>query len=155
MNLEEAARNLATIRETQAKAMRFQPWLPVWFMAGIGLFVTGVQFITEPGIPKPVAVGLGIVLAAGMGALVAVFAKTRRMTLSGRMATSAMLPVYLPWLFVGIGLNLGVVFLLGGMDVPFGRTYAGLSLTAYFALGSPLISRWIARRMARKLEASL
>ncbi len=96
MNLEEAARNLATIRETQAKAMRFQPWLPVWFMAGIGLFVTGVQFITEPGIPKPVAVGLGIVLAAGMGALVAVFAKTRRMTVSGHMATSAVLPVYLP-----------------------------------------------------------
>ncbi|MFC0865733.1 hypothetical protein ACFHYQ_25885 [Sphaerimonospora cavernae] len=155
MNPEEAAQNLATIRETQVRAVGSHRWFPAWYMAGIGLFVTGIQFVTEPGAGSPVKAVVAALLAAGLGALAAVFVGTRRMTVDNGLAWPAFLPVFLPWLAVGLGLALGSAFFFSAMEVPYGRTYGGLAFTAFMAATSPLISRWVARRMARKLEAGL
>ncbi|MEU7941651.1 hypothetical protein [Microbispora bryophytorum] len=152
MNPEEAARSLATIRQTQAKAMRSLPWLPTWFIAGIGLLVTGILCVSEPGTPIPMAVGGGILLCAALGALIAVFVKTRPMTVNEPAARRAFSAVYLPWLFGGLVLCWVVSFGLQAADVPYGMACGGVAMTAYFALGSRAISRRIARRVARRFE---
>ncbi|WP_055480269.1 hypothetical protein [Sphaerimonospora mesophila] len=151
MKPEEAAENLANIRRTQAKAVT-QRWFPAWYLGGIGLFLTGLQFITEPGIPNLVRVGVGISIFLGLGALIAVLARTRRMTAGSGLAWPAFLPVFLPWFSVGIGLMLGLMFLFNTMGMTYWRTFGSLAFAVYLALGSPLISRWSSRRMARKLE---
>ncbi|XVQ84777.1 hypothetical protein ACQP2K_39150 [Microbispora siamensis] len=152
MNPEEAARSLATIRQTQAKAMKSQPWLPTWFIVGIGLFVTGILFVSEPGTPVPVIVGSAILFCAAMGALTAVFAKTRPMTVNDPAIKRAFSAVYLPWLAGGILLGYAVSFPLAAAHVPYGMACGGLALTLYFALGSRAVSRAIARRAARRFE---
>ncbi|MEU7912728.1 hypothetical protein [Microbispora bryophytorum] len=152
MNPEEAARSLTTIRQTQAKAMRSLPWLPTWFIAGIGLLVTGILCVSEPGTPIPMAVGGGILLCAAMGALIAVFARTRPMTVNEPAIRRAFSAVYLPWLFGGLVLCWVVSFALQAADVPYGMACGGVAMTAYFALGGRAISRRIARRVARRFE---
>ncbi|GAB3134976.1 hypothetical protein [Microbispora hainanensis] len=151
MNPEEAARSLATIRQTQAKAITSQTWLPAWFIGGIGLLVTGILVVSEPGTPVPVIVGGGILLLAALGALIAVFAKTRPMTVSDPAMKRAFSAVYLPWLFAGIVLCWVVSFALQAADVPYGMAAGGVALTAYFVLGSRAISRRISRRIAGRV----
>jgi len=152
MDPEEAARSLATIRQTQVKAMKSQPWLPTWFIAGIGVLVTGILVVCEPGTPIPVTVAGGILLTAALGALTAVFAKTRPMTVNDPAIRRAFSAVYLPWLFAGIVLCWVVSFALQAADVPYGMAGGGVVMTAYFAVGSRAISRRIARRVARRFE---
>lgn len=152
MNPEEAARNLATIRQTQTKAIKTQTWLPTWFIGGVGLLVTGILVVCEPGTPIPVTICGGILLMAAMGALSAVFAKTRPMTVSDPAMKRAFSAVYLPWLFAGIVLCWVVSFALQAADVPYGMAGGGVVLTVYFVLGSRAISRLIARRVARRFE---
>jgi hypothetical protein len=152
VNPEEAAQSLALIRQTQAKAIRTQTWLPTWFITGVGVLVTGVLVVSEPGTPIPVTICGGILLMAALGALTAVFAKTRPMTVSDPAMRRAFSAVYLPWLFAGIVLCWVASFALQAADVPYGMAGGGVVMTVYFALGSRAISRRIARRVARRFE---
>ncbi|MEU6427548.1 hypothetical protein ABZ860_16780 [Microbispora sp. NPDC046973] len=153
MNPEEAARSLATIRQTQAKAMRAQPWLSTWWVTTVGLLITGILAVVEPGrLPVPMIVLGVLLLCAAMAVLGAVYAKTRPMSVSDRTIRRDFSVLYLPWLFGGILLNYAVSFPLAAAHVPYGMACGGVALTLYFALGSRPISRAIARRTARRFE---
>ncbi|MBX6385190.1 MAG: hypothetical protein IRZ07_19840 [Microbispora sp.] len=156
MNPEEAARSLATIRQTQARAMRAPSWLPTWFITGIGLLITAILTVAEPGrLPVPAIVAGVLSLGAAMVALSVVFAKTRPITVRDRGARRAYWAVYVPWLACGILLSYAVSFPLSWAHVPYAAAYGGLAMTLYFAVGSRPVSRAIARRMARRFEESL
>ncbi|MGI5154691.1 hypothetical protein [Microbispora sp. CA-102843] len=152
MNPEEAARSLATIRQTQAKAVRSRPWFPTWYVVAVGLFVTGVQFVTEPGTPVPVTVITGVLLAAGMGALIAVFVRTRAMTTHRSLMRVDAVAVFVLWLLLGIGMCLAVAFRLHAAEVAYARTYAGLVMTAFQLVTGPFVGRWVAALLARGIE---
>ncbi|MEU6413738.1 hypothetical protein [Microbispora sp. NPDC046933] len=153
MNPEEAARSLATIRQTQAKAMRAQPWLSTWFITSLGLLITGILAVAEPGrLPVPAIVGCVLLLAAAMVALGTVYGKTRPMSVKDPALRRDFSAVYLPWLAGGILLSYAVSFPLAAAHVPYGMACGGLAMTLYFALGSRAVSRAIARRTARRFE---
>ncbi|MGW4643480.1 hypothetical protein ACWEN6_33530 [Sphaerisporangium sp. NPDC004334] len=150
---EEAARTLREIRESQARMIRARPWFPAWYPIGVALFVTGMQFLTEPGTPGA-ATATGIVvltlaLAGSVGALV-LFERQR---LYRSLVTASVLVTYIAWVAVCVGLCLAVALLLSGGGVPYARTYAGLAMTAFMAVTAPLVGRWISRRIAAAVEA--
>ncbi|MEV4455292.1 hypothetical protein [Microbispora sp. NPDC049633] len=153
MNPEEAAQSLAAIRQTQAKAVRSQPWFPAWYAVGVGLFVTGVQFVTEPGTPVPVTVITGVLLCAGMGALIAVFIRTRTMTTHRSLMRADALAVFAVWLFVSIGICLAVAFRLSAAEVAYARTYGGLAMTGFQLVTGPFVGRWVSALLARGIES--
>src|SRR3954452_22162585 len=69
VNADEAAQSLATIRCTQTRAVRSQPWFPTWYVVGVSLFVAGMQLVTEPGVPGPLSGGVAVLLCAALGAM--------------------------------------------------------------------------------------
>lgn len=150
MDPEEAARNLATIRQTQVKALSAQPWMPTWYGVGVGLFVTGVQFVTEPGTPIPVTVGLGLLLCAGLGALVAVLVRTRRIKAHRSLTGPKMVAALLAWVSVGIGICMALALLLDGAGVAYARTWAALVMTAYLYVTGPLAGRRLTGMLVRR-----
>ncbi|MEZ0076738.1 hypothetical protein [Planotetraspora sp. GP83] len=152
MNPEEAARSLSAIRRTQAKAVGSEPWFPTWYAAGVGVFVTGAQFITEPGTPVSVIVGGGLVLTAGLGALIGRLVTSRRMTAHRSLTSPAGMVVFALWLCAGIGLCLALALWLASAEIAYARTYAGLVMTAFMAATGPYVARWISRQMVLKIE---
>ncbi|GII57015.1 hypothetical protein Pth03_54040 [Planotetraspora thailandica] len=152
MNPDEAARSLATIRETQTRAVTAQPWFPTWYVIGVSLFVTGMQAVTEPGTPVPLSAGLGIVLCAGLGALVAVLVKTRRMTAHRSLQSGGGFAVFGGWLVLCFCLCLALALRLDAAGISYARTYAALAMTAFIAATGPLVARRISRLIARKIE---
>ncbi|ETK31183.1 hypothetical protein [Microbispora sp. ATCC PTA-5024] len=152
MNPDEASRSLATIRATQAKAVGSQPWFPTWYAAGVGLLVTGVQFVTEPGTPVPVTVAGGVALTAALGALVALLVKARRMTAHRSAVSPAGIAAFLVWLLASVGICLAIALRLDAAEVAYARTYAGLAMTGCMAATGPFVARWISGQMARKIE---
>ncbi|WP_182883430.1 hypothetical protein [Microbispora sp. H10949] len=153
MNVEEAERSLALIRRTQAKAVRSQAWFPAWYAAGVGLFVTGVQFVTEPGTPVVVMMVTGLLLAAGMGALIALLVRTRTMTAHRSLVRANVMTLFMLWLALGIGLCLAVAFRLDAAEVAYARTYAGLVMTAFLLVTGPFVGRWMSAMLARRIES--
>ncbi|WP_169948780.1 hypothetical protein [Microbispora sp. H11081] len=152
MDPEEAARSLATIRQTQVKAVRSQPWFPAWYGVGVGLFVTGVQFVTEPGTPVPVTVITSVLLCAGLGALIAAFVRTRTMTTHRSLMRADAIAVFAVWLLLSIGICFAVAFRLSAAEVAYARTYAGLVMTAFQLVTGPLVGRWVSVLLARGIE---
>jgi hypothetical protein len=153
MNPEEAAQNLATIRRTQAKAIGSEPWFPTWYAVGVGLYVTGIQCVTEQGTPVPVTVGGAVLLSAALGALIALLVKTRRITAHRSLLSSAVI-AFTTWLLVAIAITFVLALVFESREVAYGRTYAALVMTAWMAATGPFVARLISRRMARKIEES-
>ncbi|MEW9534120.1 hypothetical protein [Microbispora sp. NPDC049125] len=154
MDPEEAARSLATIRNTQVRTLESEPWFPTWYTVGVGVVVTGVQFVTEPGTSTPVIVGASVLLTAALGALVGTLVRTRRVQAHKSLIPAA-LATFLAWMFVLVGVCLVIAFRLDALEVAYGRTWAALTMTALMAVTGPFVSRWIARQMARKIEKTV
>ncbi len=153
MDPEEAAQSLATIRQTQVKAVRSRPWFPTWYVVAVGMFVTGVQFVTEPGTPVPVTVITGVLLFAGMGALIAVFVRTRAMTTHRSLIRMDAMALFALWLFLSIVICLAVAFRLDATEVAYARTYGGLAMTAFQLATGPFVGRRISALLARGIES--
>lgn len=152
---EEAAHRLAEIRRTQARAVGSRPWFPNWYTVGVAVFVTGIQFITEPGTPRAVLVIGAILLPAGLGALMAVFFHTRTAVPHRSLMDGKNWALFIGWLCAAIALCLTLALVLSFQGIPYARTYAGLAMTAFMAGTGPLVTRWITARMAAKLEGGL
>ncbi|OPG11887.1 hypothetical protein [Microbispora sp. GKU 823] len=150
MNPEEAARSLATIRQTQAKALSAEPWFPTWYGVGVGLFVTGMQFVTEPGTPVPVTVAVGLLLFAGLGALVAVLVRTRRIKAHRSLTRPKMIAALMAWIGTAIALCLALAFAIDAAGVAYARTYAALVMTAYLLVTGPLAGRLLTGMLVRR-----
>ncbi|GAA4565425.1 hypothetical protein [Planotetraspora kaengkrachanensis] len=152
MNADEAARSLATIRDTQTRAVRSQPWFPTWYVVGVALFVTGIQFVTEPGMPVAVGGVFGVLLVAALGALVGVFVKTRRMTAHRSLLSPGEFVLFGVWLAACVALCLVLALRLQAAEIAYARTYAALVMTVFMAATGPLVARGISRRIARNIE---
>ncbi|WP_432926037.1 hypothetical protein ACQPZZ_34570 [Microbispora sp. CA-135349] len=153
MNPEEAAQSLATIRRTQAKALRSEPWFPHWYTTGVGVFVTGGQFVTEPGTPIPVMIGGGLVLLTGMVILAFLMVRRRKMSAHRSLMTGSGSVAFAVWLVGSIALDIALTFWLTFAEVPYGRTYGALAMTVFMAATGPFVARWISDRMARRVES--
>jgi hypothetical protein len=152
MNPDEAARSLATIRETQTRAVRAQPWFPTWYVVGVCLFVTGIQVVTEPGVPGLLSAGAGVLLCAGLGALVAALVKTRRMTAHRSLQSAGGFAVFGGWLALCVGICMALALRLAAAEIAYARTYAALAMTAFVAATGPFAARGISRLIARRIE---
>lgn len=153
MNLtpEEAAHSLAEIRQTQARAVRSRPWFANWYTTGVAVFVTGIQFVTEPGTPRAVAVIGAVLLSAGLGALIAVFVRTRPAVPHRSLMDTASMTIFATWLGAAVVLTLVLALILSAQEIAYARTYAGLAMTVFMAGTGPLVGRWITARMADKI----
>ncbi|MFC4532446.1 hypothetical protein [Sphaerisporangium dianthi] len=150
---EEAARTLREIRDSQARVIRARPWFPAWYTTGLALYITGVQFCTERGTPGPVMVAGLIVLTLAMGGMVGAVVFVRRQRPHRSLVTWRLLVSYAAWLMVAIALSTALALPLAMAGVPYARTYAGLTMTAYMAVTGPLIGWWMTRRIAAAIEA--
>jgi drug/metabolite transporter (DMT)-like permease len=152
VNADEAAQSLATIRDTQTRAVRSQPWFPTWYVVGVSLFVAGMQLVTEPGVPGPLSGGVAVLLCAVLGAMVAVLVKTRRMTAHRSLLPPGGFVVFGVWLAACVALCLILALRWHTAEIAYARTYAALVMTAFVAATGPLVSRGISRMIARKIE---
>ncbi|MEO3810860.1 hypothetical protein ABGB17_17815 [Sphaerisporangium sp. B11E5] len=149
---EDAARTLNEIRTSQARLIRSRPWFPAWYTTGVALYVTGIQFLTEPGTPVA-ATSTGIaVLTLALAALVLTFAFRTRHRPHRALVTWKILAIFATWLATAIALCL--VLALALSDISYARTYAALAMTAYMTATGPLIARHITNRMAATIEAA-
>ncbi|WP_248963679.1 hypothetical protein [Sphaerisporangium perillae] len=149
---EDAAHSLHEIRAAQAKMVRARPWWPGWYTTGVALYVTGMQYCTEPGTTPAVQVTGITLLSLVLAGLVAAMALSSRQRPHRSLVTPAVLGAFGAWLLVGIALCMVLALALSGAGISYGRTYAGLAMTAYMAVTGPLVARWITRRMAATIE---
>ncbi|WP_214412701.1 hypothetical protein [Sphaerisporangium fuscum] len=151
---DEAARVLKEIRASQARVVGARPWWPGWYTTGVALYVTGVQFLTEPGTPAAVmAVGLTI-LTVLLTRLIVALVRGNRPQPHRSLVTAPVVAAFTAWLLSAVAACLVAAIWLSVSGLPYARTYAGLGLTVYMALTGPPVARWITRHMAAKIEAS-
>ncbi|MFC7385862.1 hypothetical protein [Sphaerisporangium rhizosphaerae] len=150
---EEAARTLREIRESQARMIRSRPWFPAWYTTGVALFVTGMQFLTEPGTPGAATAAGIVVLTLALTGSVGALVLFERQRPHRSLVTGSILLWFMAWVAVCVGVCLAVALPLSGAGVPYARTYAGLAMTAFMAVTGPLVGRWITRRIAATVEA--
>ncbi|MEV7009699.1 hypothetical protein [Streptosporangium sp. NPDC051022] len=145
---EDAARALSDIHATQARAIRSEPFFPTWFVTGVALFATGVSFLSEPGTP-PLTTGVGVVvLTAALVAMVFGLARGGRMRAHRSLITRTAMTGYLCWVLASVAVALLVALPLGTREVAYAGTYGCLAMTAFMTATSPLVARWISRRIA-------
>ncbi|MEU8266015.1 hypothetical protein AB0B89_02515 [Sphaerisporangium sp. NPDC049002] len=149
---EAAARSLREIRSSQAGIVRARPWFPTWYPTGVGVYVTGVQFLTEPGSSRPLAVTGITLLTLGLAALVFALARTNRQVPHRSLVRPGLVGAFVAWLLVGVALCLVLAVALTSAEVPYARTCAGLAMTAYLAITGWAVARAITRRIAAKIE---
>ncbi|GGL08780.1 hypothetical protein Sme01_12640 [Sphaerisporangium melleum] len=150
---DEAAHTLREIRTTQARVVRARPWFPAWYTTGVALYVTGVQFATEPGTPMTVTVTWIIALTAALVGLVLALVFLERQRPYRSLVTPGVLGVFLAWVASAVAVGAAFAFPLDGAGVPYARTWATLVMTAYMTVSGPTVARWITRRMASEIEA--
>ncbi|MEV7967073.1 hypothetical protein AB0O34_13960 [Sphaerisporangium sp. NPDC088356] len=149
---EAAARSLREIRASQAGIVRARPWFPTWYPVGVGVYVTGLQFFTEPGTSGLLAVTGTTLLAVALAGLIVVLARTNRQVPHRSLVRPAVVGAFVVWLLVGVAVCMVLAITLSSAEVAYGRTYAGLAVTAFMALTGPAVAFAITRRMAAKIE---
>ncbi|GII80264.1 hypothetical protein Sru01_52460 [Sphaerisporangium rufum] len=153
---EDAARVLREIRAGQARVVRHVgPWFPAWYVTGVGLFVTGVQYLTEPGTAMAPAV-IGIImltlLLAGL-VLLLVLVLRRRHRPHRSLVSPGLVAAFVGWVLLAAGGCLVLALRLADAGVPYARAWAGLAMTVFLAATGPWVGRSITRRMAARIEA--
>ncbi|GIH91387.1 hypothetical protein ACFFMN_30945 [Planobispora siamensis] len=149
---EEAARALSGIRATQARAVRSTPWFPTWFVIGIGLSITLIQFAADPLTSLPLRVA-GLVLAvAGITGCSIVIGRSGKMRTHKSVVEAGGLLGYFVWVIALVIFAVALALVLAALDIPYAATWACLAMTAVMGLTGPILARWISRRIADKLE---
>lgn len=151
---EDAARTLREIRTSQARVIRSRPWFPAWYTTGVALYVTGVQFLTEPGTPMNTMTTGIAVLSAALLALVLTLAYRTRRRPHRTLVTPKILAVFAAWLVTAILLCLALALPLDAAGIPYARTYAALVMTVYMAATGSVVARHITDRMAAAIESA-
>ncbi|GAA5049132.1 hypothetical protein HNP84_004341 [Thermocatellispora tengchongensis] len=151
---EDAARDLADTRALQARALPAEPSFPAWFTTGVALFATGVAFLTEPGTPA-LLTGIGVAaLAAALAAMVFLVARAGRLRLHRDLIKPAPMAGFTGWVLACAGLALAVALHLHTREVAYAGTYGCLAMTAFIAVTSPFLARWMSRRIAGAIRAA-
>ncbi|MFI6508481.1 hypothetical protein ACIBCT_12820 [Streptosporangium sp. NPDC050855] len=149
---EDAARTLADVRTTQARALRAEPWFPAWYPVGVALFATGVTFVSEPGTDPAVTAGGIVVLTIALVGLVLRLTLTARMRAHRSLLEPAALTGFVVWVLASVGVAFAVAFPLDAAGVAYSGTYGCLVMTAFMAATGPLVGRWISSRLAAGVE---
>ncbi|MGC5014755.1 hypothetical protein ACLQ2R_28650 [Streptosporangium sp. DT93] len=149
---EDAARTLADVRTTQARALLAEPWFPAWYPVGVALFCTGIVFVSEPGTEPAVTIGGVVVLTIALVGLVLKLALTARMRAHRSLLESASLTGFVLWVMVSMGVAFAVTFPLEAAGVAYSGTYGCLTMTVFMAATGPFVGRWISRRLAARVE---
>ncbi|MFC6083942.1 hypothetical protein [Sphaerisporangium aureirubrum] len=150
---EDAARTLSEIRASQARLIRSRPWFPAWYTTGVGLYVTGIQFFTEPGTSVGVMrTGIGVLTVALIGLVLALVLLGHQRP-HRALVTWRVLGIFGAWLVTALVLCFVLALALSAVEVPYARTFAALVMTVYMAVTGPPVARRITRRMAATIEA--
>ncbi|WP_405141560.1 hypothetical protein OG589_31155 [Sphaerisporangium sp. NBC_01403] len=149
---EAAAHSLREIRASQAGIVRARPWFPTWYPVGVGVYATGLQFFMEPGTSGPLAVTGITLLTVALAGLIVALARTNRQVPHRSLVRPAVVGAFVVWLLVGVAVCMVLAVTLSSAEVAYGRTYAGVAMTAYLAVTGPAVGHAITRRMAAKIE---
>ncbi|MBB2913539.1 hypothetical protein FHS43_004843 [Streptosporangium becharense] len=150
---EDAARSLADARAVQAQALRAEPSFPTWFTTGVGLFATGIAFVTEPGTPPAVIVPALVVLTGVLVAMVLRLARGARLRVHRSVIEREAMLGYTGWVLASVAVAFAVAFPLAGAGVRYAGGYGCLAMTAFMAATGPFVARWISRRLAARAES--